>query len=54
MRRSIGAGTFPMTRGHLYAWVADPQSAKPGNNMPYVGLEPGELHAIVAYLETLR
>ncbi len=53
-RRSIAAGTFPMTRGHLYAWIADPQSAKPGNNMPYVGLEPNELHAIVAYLETLR
>ncbi|HWT11153.1 MAG TPA: cytochrome c oxidase subunit II [Allosphingosinicella sp.] len=53
-RRSIGAGTFPMSRGHLYAWIADPQSAKPGNNMPYVGLEPDELHAIVAYLETLR
>ncbi|MDQ4087628.1 MAG: c-type cytochrome, partial [Pseudomonadota bacterium] len=53
-RRSIGAGTYPMSRGHLYAWIADPQSAKPGNNMPYVGLEPDELHAIVAYLETLR
>ncbi|HEX8641015.1 MAG TPA: cytochrome c oxidase subunit II [Allosphingosinicella sp.] len=53
-RRSIAAGTFPMSRGHLYAWIADPQSAKPGNNMPYVGLEPDELHAIVAYLETLR
>jgi len=53
-RRSIGAGTFPMSRGHLYAWLADPQTAKPGNNMPYVGLEPDELHAIAAYLETLR
>jgi cytochrome c oxidase subunit 2 len=53
-RRSIGAGTFPMSRGHLYAWIADPQTAKPGNNMPYIGLEPEELHAVVAYLETLR
>ena len=53
-RRSIGAGTFPMTRGHLYAWLADPQSAKPGNNMPTIGLEPRELHAVAAYLETLR
>jgi len=53
-RRSIGAGTFPMTRGHLYAWIADPQGAKPGNNMPMVGLEADELHAIVAYLETLK
>jgi cytochrome c oxidase subunit 2 len=53
-RKSIGAGTFPMTRGHLYAWVADPQGAKPGNNMPYIGLEADELHAVVAYLETLK
>jgi cytochrome c oxidase subunit 2 len=53
-RRSIGAGTYPMTRGHLYAWIADPQSAKPGNNMPHIPLEPHELHAVVAYLETLR
>src|SRR5688500_10772235 len=53
-RRSIAAGTFPMTRGHLYAWIADPQGAKPGNNMPVVGLEPEELHSVVAYLETLK
>jgi cytochrome c oxidase subunit 2 len=53
-RRSIAAGTFPMTRGHLYAWIADPQGPKPGNKMPYVGLETNELHAVVAYLETLK
>jgi cytochrome c oxidase subunit 2 len=53
-RRTIGAGTYPMSRGHLYAWVADPQSAKPGNHMPHIPLEPDQLHAIVAYLETLR
>jgi cytochrome c oxidase subunit 2 len=53
-RRSIGAGTFPITRGHLYAWIADPQGAKPGNHMPVIGLEPRELDAVVAYLETLR
>jgi cytochrome c oxidase subunit 2 len=53
-RRSIGAGTLPMSTGNLYGWVADPQSQKPGNHMPTIGLEPGELHAVVAYLETLR
>ncbi|MFL6844037.1 MAG: cytochrome c oxidase subunit II [Allosphingosinicella sp.] len=53
-RPSIGAGTYPMRRGHLYAWVADPQSAKPGNNMPVVGLDADQLHAVVAYLETLK
>jgi cytochrome c oxidase subunit 2 len=53
-RRSIGAGTFPMTRGHLFAWVADPQGAKRGNNMPYVGLDADQLHAVEAYLEGLK
>jgi cytochrome c oxidase subunit II len=53
-RRSIAAGTLPMNRGNLYAWIADPQSQKPGNHMPTVGLEARELHAIVAYLEGLK
>ena len=53
-RRSIAAGTYPMTRGHLRAWLADPQSAKPGNLMPYIGFEAAELHALATYLETLQ
>ena len=53
-RKSIAAGTLPMTRGHLYGWVANPQGPKPGNNMPYIGLSNDELHAVVAYLETLK
>lgn len=53
-RLSIGAGTFPMNRGHLYAWLADPQRAKPGNKMPVIGLEPAELHAVATYLESLK
>jgi cytochrome c oxidase subunit 2 len=53
-RRSIAAGTLPMSQGNLYGWVGDPQSLKPGNHMPTVGLEPGQLHAVVAYLETLK
>ncbi len=53
-RRSIGAGTLPMNTGNLYGWVADPQSQKPGNHMPTIGLEPNDLHAVVAYLETLK
>jgi cytochrome c oxidase subunit 2 len=53
-RRSIAAGQLPMNEGNLYGWVADPQSIKPGSNMPTVGLEPDQLHAVVAYLETLK
>ena len=53
-RRSIAAGELPMSRGNLYGWVADPQSIKPGTHMPTIGLEPDQLHAVVAYLETLK
>jgi cytochrome c oxidase subunit 2 len=53
-RRSIAAGTLPMSKGNLYGWVADPQSVKPGAKMPTMNLEPEQLHAVVAYLETLK
>jgi len=53
-RRTIAAGTRPLTRGDLAAWIADPQRIKPGNNMPAVDLEPDELNALVAYLMTLQ
>jgi cytochrome c oxidase subunit 2 len=53
-RRSIAAGTLPMSTGNLYGWIEDPQSLKPGNRMPTIGLEPDQLHAVVAYLETLK
>jgi cytochrome c oxidase subunit 2 len=48
------AGTMPIGKGNLYGWVADPQSLKPGSKMPTIGLEPAELHAVIAYLETLE
>jgi cytochrome c oxidase subunit 2 len=53
-RRSIAAGTMPMSEGNLYGWVEDPQSLKPGNHMPTIGLRPDQLHAVVAYLGTLK
>jgi cytochrome c oxidase subunit 2 len=53
-RRSIAAGTLPMTTGNIYGWVENPQSVKPGNHMPTIGLEPDQLHAVVAYLESLK
>jgi cytochrome c oxidase subunit 2 len=53
-RRTLAAGTMPMNTGNLYGWVADPQSLKPGTKMPTTGIEPNDLHAVVAYLETLK
>jgi cytochrome c oxidase subunit 2 len=53
-RRSIGAGTLETTRGSLAAWIADPQTIKPGNNMPLVTLTPDELRAVSAYMASLK
>jgi cytochrome c oxidase subunit 2 len=53
-RRTLAAGTMPMSTGNLYGWVADPQSLKPGTKMPTTNIEPNDLHAVVAYLETLK
>jgi cytochrome c oxidase subunit 2 len=53
-RLTLGAGTVPNTRGHLSGWITNPQQVKPGNRMPAVPLAPDELHALLAYLESLR
>lgn len=53
-RWSIGAGALPASRQHLAAWIRDPQQAKPGNKMPATPMAPGDLDALVAYLESLR
>jgi cytochrome c oxidase subunit 2 len=52
-RRTLAA-SMPMGEANLYGWVANPQALKPGTKMPAVGLEPDQLHAVVAYLETLK
>ncbi|HEX3952843.1 MAG TPA: cytochrome c oxidase subunit II [Stellaceae bacterium] len=53
-RQYIAAGILPTTRGSLAAWIADPQTIKPGNNMPLVDLSADELRAVSAYLASLR
>lgn len=53
-RSYIAAGLLPTTRGSIAAWVADPQTVKPGNNMPMVPLTGDELRAVSAYLASLK
>jgi cytochrome c oxidase subunit II len=53
-RGYIAAGLLPTTRGSIAAWVADPQTIKPGNNMPMVPLTGDELRAVSAYLASLK
>ncbi len=53
-RRTLAAGTLPMRRGDMAAWITDPQHFKPGSNMPAVPLTPAETTAVVDYLMGLH
>jgi cytochrome c oxidase subunit 2 len=53
-RQTIAAGLFETTRGSLAAWIADPQTLKPGNNMPMVPLTGDELRQLSAYMMSLK
>jgi cytochrome c oxidase subunit 2 len=54
-RRSLGAGTLPMTRDALSRFIRDPASVKPGALMPSFKDMPGkDADAISNYLAELR
>jgi cytochrome c oxidase subunit II len=53
-RQSIAAGTRPNTRGNLAGWILDPQGIKPGTRMPPTAFSAADLHAVLAYLESLQ
>ena len=54
-RRHLGAGTLPMGRAQLAAWVSGVQAHKPGARMPsVVHLDPASLAALAAFLEHLK
>nr|WP_214474972.1 cytochrome c oxidase subunit II [Mesorhizobium sp. dw_380] len=53
-RRALAADTLAMTPGALAAWIADPQSMKPGAKMPRIALSADDLNAVVTYLGSLE
>jgi cytochrome c oxidase subunit 2 len=53
-RHTIAAGTLPNTRGHLAAWIVDPQGVKPGNAMPQHPISADDLNALLDYLGSLQ
>jgi cytochrome c oxidase subunit 2 len=53
-RASIAALTLPNTAAALRDWLRDPQHAKPGNQMPDLGLSSADIRSLVAYLQGLR
>jgi cytochrome c oxidase subunit 2 len=53
-RSYIAAGLLPTTRGSLAAWIVDPQTIKPGNNMPMIPMSADDVTFVSAYLATLK
>lgn len=53
-RGTLAAGTIPNDVGHMSGWISNSQSIKPGNKMPPQPLTPKQLHAVVAYLQSLN
>jgi cytochrome c oxidase subunit II len=53
-RDTIAADTLENTPANLFRWIQNPQSIKPGDKMPGLGLGARKYHAIVTYLSGLR
>lgn len=54
-RRTIGAGTLPLTPANLADWLVAPEHIKPGNRMPsFATLPDAERQAIVDFLLELK
>ena len=53
-RRTLAANTIENTPRNLFRWIRNPQSIKPGDKMPGLGLGASRFHAIVSYLSELR
>ena len=53
-RRMIAAGAAENTPENLAIWLHDPNTFKPGSNMPNLQLNQDDVRYLVAYLETLK
>ena len=53
-RKRLAMGTLDNDRAHLSRWIDDPQSDKPGVQMPSTPLGEEDRRALLSYLEGLR
>ena len=53
-RRMLAAGAAENTPENLAIWLHDPNTFKPGSNMPNLQLSKDDARELVAYLETLK
>ncbi|MDR3615271.1 MAG: cytochrome c oxidase subunit II [Candidatus Obscuribacterales bacterium] len=53
-RKTLGAGVLENTPENLAKWMQNPQTFKPGINMPNMRLTDADAHSIAVYLESLK
>ncbi len=53
-QRSILAGQLPNNPENLIGWIEHPQSIKPGDSMPDLGVDDADARDIAAYLYSLH
>jgi cytochrome c oxidase subunit 2 len=53
-RRTLAAGMLDNNRGNLAGWLVNAQHLKPAVAMPNITLPADDLHALIAYLESLK
>lgn len=53
-RDTIASGAADNTPQDLFEWIKDPDTLKPGSMMPSMKLSDGDIHDLVAYLDTLH
>jgi cytochrome c oxidase subunit II len=53
-RTTIAGAIYENNTENLGKWLADPPSRKPGSIMPKLGLQPDQIAALVAYLQSLK
>lgn len=53
-RTTIAGSIYPNDPDHLAKWITDPQARKPGATMLNLGLNPEQVSALVAYLQSLK
>jgi cytochrome c oxidase subunit 2 len=53
-RQRIASGVLPNTLGNLAGWILDPQSVKPGTQMPPQQVDASKFQALLQYLQSLK
>ena len=53
-RRSLAGAVFDNTPENMAKWIENPPARKPGAIMPALGLQPDQITALVAYLQSLK